>query len=57
MGPRIELAKKFIEQFVDQVLFIQPLPFMNRLTRAFPIVTSPGARKKRWILCIHLNTS
>jgi hypothetical protein len=45
------------KQFVDQVLFFQPLPLMTRLTRAFPIVTSPGARKNRWILCIHLNTS
>jgi hypothetical protein len=56
MGPRIELAKKLIEQFVHQVLYFQPLPFMTRLTRAFTIVTSPRARKNRWILFTHLHT-
>ena len=49
--------KEYPEQFVDQVLFLPPLPFMTRLTRALLIVTSPGERKIRWILYIHLNTS
>jgi hypothetical protein len=56
MDPWIELANKHIEQVVDQVLFLQPLPFVTRLTRALPIVTSPGERKNRWILFIHLHT-
>jgi hypothetical protein len=57
MGPWIELAKKHKEQFADQILLLQPIPFMTSLTRALPIVTCPGARKNRWILSIHLNTS
>ena len=56
MGPRTKLVKELIEQYTDQIFIYEQLPCIGHLTRAFPIVTSPIARKNGWILYIHLNT-
>ncbi len=54
MGPWIELAKKHKEQFADQILLLQPIPFLTRIFHESPAATTDMAVLPGVLGCRHL---